>query len=89
MNPAVILFDEVTAALDPETVDELLQKTIKELTHEGMTHIWVTYEIGFAREVAEHICFTDHVVIGEHGPTKTFFTEAKDTLTKEFLSRIL
>lgn len=88
MRPDVMLFDEVTAALDPETVKEVLV-TIRELAEEGMTCILVTHEMGFAREVANHIYFTDRGVIVEHGPPKTFFTEAKDPRTKEFLSQIL
>ena len=88
MNPDVMLFDEVTAALDPETVKEVLV-TIKELAGEGMTCILVTHEMGFAREVADHIYFTDRGVIVEHGPPSTFFTDAKDPRTKEFLSQIL
>ena len=88
MNPDVMLFDEVTAALDPETVKEVLV-TIKELAAEGMTCILVTHEMGFAREVADHIYFTDRGVIVEHGPPSTFFTDAKDPRTKEFLSQIL
>lgn len=71
MNPAVMLFDEVTAALDPETVKEVLL-TIKELAADGMTCILVTHEMGFAREVADHIYFTDQGVIVEHGPPATF-----------------
>nr|WP_146203557.1 amino acid ABC transporter ATP-binding protein [Leucothrix pacifica] len=88
MKPDVILFDEVTAALDPETVNEVLL-TIKELAEEGMTCILVTHEMAFAREVADHIYFTDRGVIVEHGPPTTFFDEAKDPRTKEFLSQIL
>jgi polar amino acid transport system ATP-binding protein len=88
MNPDVMLFDEVTAALDPETVKEVLF-TIQELAEEGMTCILVTHEMGFARVVAQHIYFTDLGVIVEHGPPKTFFDEAKDPRTKEFLSQIL
>lgn len=88
MRPDVMLFDEVTAALDPETVKEVLV-TIKDLAAEGMTCILVTHEMGFAREVADHIYFTDRGVIVEHGPPATFFTEAKDPRTKEFLSQIL
>jgi polar amino acid transport system ATP-binding protein len=88
MKPDVILFDEVTAALDPETVGEVLQ-TIKELAEEGMTCILVTHEMGFAREVADHIYFTDRGVIVEHGTPATFFDDAKDPRTKEFLSQIL
>jgi len=88
MNPDVILFDEVTAALDPETVNEVLL-AIKDLAQDGMTCILVTHEMGFAREVADHIYFTDRGVIVEHGPPATFFTEASDPRTKEFLSQIL
>lgn len=88
MRPDVMLFDEVTAALDPETVKEVLV-TIKDLAAEGMTCILVTHEMGFAREVADHIYFTDRGVIVEHGPPASFFDEAKDPRTKEFLSQIL
>ena len=88
MTPDVMLFDEVTAALDPETVKEVLV-TIRELAEEGMTCILVTHEMGFAREVANHIYFTDRGIIVEHGPPGTFFTEAKDERTKTFLSQIL
>ncbi len=88
MRPDVMLFDEVTAALDPETVKEVLV-TIKDLAQEGMTCILVTHEMGFAREVADHIYFTDRGIIVEHGPPATFFSEAKDPRTREFLSQIL
>ncbi|HAB37421.1 MAG TPA: peptide ABC transporter ATP-binding protein [Rhodobacteraceae bacterium] len=88
MQPDVILFDEVTAALDPETVGEVLQ-TIKELAEDGMTCILVTHEMAFAREVADHIYFTDRGIIVEHGPPETFFKDAKDPRTREFLSQIL
>ena len=72
MDPDVMLFDEVTAALDPETVNEVLL-AIKDLAQRGMTCILVTHEMGFAREVADHIYFTDRGVIVEHGPPATFF----------------
>lgn len=88
MNPAVMLFDEVTAALDPETVKAVLL-TIKELAGEGMTCILVTHEMGFAREVADHIYFTDQGVIVEHGPPASFFDNAEDPRTNAFLSQIL
>jgi polar amino acid transport system ATP-binding protein len=88
MRPDVMLFDEVTAALDPETVKEVLV-TIRELVEEGMTCMLVTHEMGFAREVADQIYFTDHGVIVEHGPPATFFTEARDERTRQFLSQIL
>jgi len=88
MNPQVMLFDEVTAALDPETVKEVLV-TIKDLAAEGMTCILVTHEMGFAREVADHIYFTDRGIIVEHGPPLTFFDQASDPRTQEFLGQIL
>lgn len=88
MKPDVMLFDEVTAALDPETVKEVLV-TIKELAADGMTCILVTHEMGFAREVADHIYFTDRGIIVEHGPPDSFFDNASDPRTREFLSQIL
>ena len=88
MNPDVMLFDEVTSALDPETVNEVLN-TIQDLAEEGMTCVLVTHEMGFAREIANHIYFTDRGVIVEHGAPATFFDDAKDPRTKEFLSQIL
>ena len=88
MSPDVILFDEVTAALDPETVKEVLV-TIRELALEGMTCILVTHEMGFARELAHHIYFTDRGVIVEHGPPKEFFANPTDPRTRQFLDQIL
>jgi len=88
MNPDVMMFDEITAALDPETVKEVLV-TIRDLAEEGMTCMLVTHEMGFAREIADHIYFTDQGRIIEHGPPATFFTESRDPRTREFLSQIL
>ncbi|EDP64033.1 glutamine ABC transporter, ATP-binding protein [alpha proteobacterium BAL199] len=88
MNPDVMLFDEVTAALDPETVKEVLV-TIRDLAEEGMTCLLVTHEMGFARELADHMYFTDRGVIVEHGPPKEFFSNPRDPRTQEFLSQIL
>ncbi len=88
MNPDVMLFDEVTAALDPETVNEVLT-AIKELAQDGMTCMLVTHEMAFAREIADHIYFTDRGVIVEHGSPDTFFDNAKDPRTIEFLGQIL
>lgn len=88
MNPDIMLFDEVTAALDPETVKEVLV-TIKDLAEDGMTCILVTHEMGFAKEIADHIYFTDRGVIVEHGSPATFFEMAEDPRTREFLSQIL
>jgi polar amino acid transport system ATP-binding protein len=88
MQPDVMLFDEVTAALDPETVKEVLV-TIRELADEGMTCVIVTHEMGFAREVADEIYFTDRGVVVEHGPPAEFFTNCRDERTRRFLRQIL
>lgn len=88
MDPDIMLFDEVTSALDPETVNEVLV-TIKDLATDGMTCILVTHEMGFAREVADHIYFTDNGIIVEHGPPVSFFDDAKDPRTQAFLGQIL
>jgi polar amino acid transport system ATP-binding protein len=88
MRPNVILFDEVTAALDPETVKEVLA-TIRELVEEGLTCILVTHEMGFAREVAHHVYFTDQGVILEDGPPEQIFGTPRHERTKAFLSQVL
>lgn len=88
MRPEVMLFDEVTAALDPETVKEVLA-AIRDLAGKGMTCILVTHEMGFAREIADHIYFTDRGVIVEHGPPQEFFSNPQDPRTKQFLSQVL
>ena len=88
MQPDVMLFDEVTAALDPETVKEVLL-TIRELAGEGMTCMLVTHEMSFARDIADHVYFTDRGVIVEHGPPEQLFTKAKDPRTRQFLSQVL
>jgi polar amino acid transport system ATP-binding protein len=88
MNPLVMLFDEVTAALDPETKKEVLV-TIRALAAEGMTCILVTHEMGFAREVADHVYFTCDGLIVEHGPPSTFFSTPREPRTKAFLDQVL
>ncbi len=88
MNPDVMLFDEVTSALDPETVNEVLL-TIRELAEEGMTCMLVTHEMGFAREVADHMYFTDGGVIVEDGAPAEFFASPRDERTRAFLGKIL
>ncbi|WP_311028832.1 amino acid ABC transporter ATP-binding protein [Mesorhizobium koreense] len=88
MNPNVMLFDEVTAALDPETVKEVLV-TIRELAEDGMTCLIVTHEMGFAREVANRIYFTDSGKIVEDGPPDEFFASPRHERTREFLNQIL
>ena len=88
MRPEIMLFDEVTAALDPETVNEVLT-TIRELAEDNMTCVLVTHEMGFAREVADHIYFTDRGVIVEHGPPAEFFGGPREERTRDFLSKVL
>jgi polar amino acid transport system ATP-binding protein len=86
--PEVMLFDEVTAALDPETVKEVLV-TMRELAEEGMTCMLVTHEMGFAREVAGHVYLTDGGVIVEHDPPFLFLTSPREVRTRAFLERAL
>jgi len=88
MRPKVMLFDEVTAALDPETVREVLA-TIQELAAGGMTCILVTHEMHFAREVASRVYFMDRGAIVEHGPAQQFFDDPRQERSKAFLSRVL
>jgi polar amino acid transport system ATP-binding protein len=88
MEPEVILFDEVTAALDPEMVKEVLA-AVRKVAEDGMTCILVTHEMNFAREAADHIYFTDKGVIVEHAAPDAFFANANDPRTKEFLSKVL
>lgn len=88
MNPLVMLFDEVTAALDPETKKEVLV-TIRELAADGMTCILVTHEMGFAREVADQVYFTDAGVIVEHGPPQDILLRPREERTKTFLDQVL
>lgn len=88
MKPDLMLFDEVTAALDPETVGEVLI-TIRELAAEGMTCVLVTHEMGFASEVANEVYFTDRGVIIEHAPPAKFFANPSDPRTEAFLSKVL
>lgn len=88
MSPEVMLFDEVTAALDPETVGDVLV-TIRELAAEGMTCVLVTHEMGFAREVADHVYFTDAGTIVESGSPNEFFSSPRDERTRAFLQRVI
>ena len=88
MRPDMMLFDEVTAALDPETVKEVLL-TIEELAAEGMTCVLVTHEMGFAREIADRVVFTDGGRIVETGPPEQVFGSPSDPRTREFLSKVL
>jgi polar amino acid transport system ATP-binding protein len=88
MRPKLMLFDEVTSALDPELVKEVLD-TMKELAGEGMTMVVVTHEMGFAREVGSRLLFIDEGLILEDGPPKEIFANPSDERTKSFLSHVL
>jgi polar amino acid transport system ATP-binding protein len=88
MRPEVMLFDEITAALDPETVKEVLN-TIRQLAEDGMTCILVTHEMRFARELAHEVYFTDGGLIVESGPPADLFDRPQKERTRAFLSQIL
>ncbi|SFH53525.1 polar amino acid transport system ATP-binding protein [Palleronia marisminoris] len=88
MEPEVMLFDEPTSALDPELVGEVLD-VIKDLAASGMTMILVTHEIGFAREVGDHLVFMDQGTIVEEGRPKQMLEAPKSTRTQAFLSKVL
>ncbi|NDH54083.1 MAG: amino acid ABC transporter ATP-binding protein [Betaproteobacteria bacterium] len=88
MRPSVMLFDEVTAALDPETRKEVLL-TIRELVDDGLTSILVTHEMAFAREIADTVFFTDQGVIVEQGPPAQIFGQPKMDRTRAFLEQVL
>jgi polar amino acid transport system ATP-binding protein len=88
MDPHVMLFDEVTSALDPELVKEVLD-TMRELAAEGMTMVVVTHEMGFAREVADEVVFMDEGVIVEHGPPAELLERPQQERTKRFLGLVL
>ncbi|MBY0611423.1 MAG: amino acid ABC transporter ATP-binding protein [Beijerinckiaceae bacterium] len=85
MRPAVMLFDEVTSALDPELVGEVLA-VMKQLAAEGMTMVIVTHEIAFAREVADRVVFMRDGVVVEEGPAKAVIDAPREASTKAFLS---
>ena len=88
MDPKAILFDEPTSALDPELVGEVLA-VMKSLADEGMTMVVVTHEIGFAREVADHVVFMDGGVIVEQGHPSEVLVNPKEERTRAFLKRVL
>ena len=88
MKPKLMLFDEVTSALDPELVKEVLD-AMKELADEGMTMAIVTHEMGFAREVGTRLLFMDDGKIVEDGAPKDIFTNPTDERTRSFLSHVL
>jgi len=88
MQPEIMLLDEITSALDPELVGEVLE-VVKKLKAQGMTIILATHEMAFAREVADRVCFLDGGKIIESAPPETIFTAPTEPRTQEFLQRIL
>lgn len=88
MNPDVMLFDEPTSALDPEMVGEVLD-VMKQLAEDGMTMVVVTHEMGFAREVADHVLFMDGGIIVEQGVPEAVFGNPQQPRTRDFLRKVL
>lgn len=88
MEPDVLLFDEPTSALDPEMVAEVLT-VMKDLAKSGMTMLIVTHEMGFAKEVSDHVVFMDKGVIAEEGTPEQIFNAPKEARTREFLGKLL
>ena len=88
MDPKLMLFDEVTSALDPELVKDVLD-VMRELAKEGMTMLVVTHEMGFAREVADEVIFMDEGAIVEQGPPKELIDKPQHERTKRFLGQVL
>jgi ABC-type polar amino acid transport system ATPase subunit len=88
MDPHVMLFDEVTSALDPELIKEVLD-VMRELASEGMTMVVVTHEMGFARDVADHVVFLDQGVVAEEGSPAQLLSEPRQERTKRFLGLVL
>jgi polar amino acid transport system ATP-binding protein len=87
-DPDLLLLDEVTSALDPELISEVLD-VIRGLKEDGMTMVIATHEMGFARDVADRVCFLDGGVILEHGPPAEIFQSPREPRTQEFLQRII
>ena len=88
MRPRIMLLDEVTCALDPELVAEVLN-VIRELAAEGMTMVIATHEMGFARDIADTVCFLDNGVLLEEGPPAQIFSSPREERTRQFLQRIV
>jgi len=88
MRPELMLFDEVTSALDPELVAEVLE-VIRELAASGMTMLIATHEMSFARDIADRICFLDDGVILEQGPPDELLSRPREPRTQQFLQRII
>jgi polar amino acid transport system ATP-binding protein len=88
INPELILLDEVTSALDPELIAEVLN-IIRDLKADGMTMVIATHEMGFARDVADRVCFLDEGVILEQGAPTQIFSDPREARTQQFLQRII
>jgi polar amino acid transport system ATP-binding protein len=88
MEPKLMLLDEITSALDPELVSEVLN-IVRDLAKQGMTMLLATHEMGFAREVASKVCFLHEGVVHEEGPPEQIFGAPKQDRTKAFLRRII
>jgi polar amino acid transport system ATP-binding protein len=88
MEPMVLLLDEITSALDPELVAEVLN-IVRDLAAEGMTMLLATHEMGFAREVASKVCFLDRGIVHEEGPPERIFKDPESERTRAFLKRII
>jgi polar amino acid transport system ATP-binding protein len=88
MQPRVMLLDEITAALDPELVGDVLE-IVRELAHGGLTMLLATHEMGFAKEVASQVCFLDQGSICERGSAQDIFENPKEERTQQFLSRVV
>jgi polar amino acid transport system ATP-binding protein len=88
MEPKLMLLDEITSALDPQLVSDVLN-LVRELATSGMTMILATHEMGFAREVADKVCFLDAGCILEEGTPEQIFRDPKEPRTREFLARVL
>jgi polar amino acid transport system ATP-binding protein len=87
-HPQLMLLDEVTSALDPELVAEVLN-VIRELAEGGMTMLIATHEMGFARDIAQRVCFLDEGVLLEQGPPEQIFSSPHEERTQQFLQRII
>jgi polar amino acid transport system ATP-binding protein len=88
MRPRLMLLDEITSALDPELVSEVLN-IVRELASEGMTMLLATHEMAFARDISSKVCFLDEGVICEEGPPEQIFGEPQNERTRIFLKRII
>ena len=87
-EPELLLLDEITSALDPELVGEVLE-VVGELKRRGFTIVMATHEMGFARHAADQVCFLEDGVVREHGTAEQIFTDPREPATRRFLARVL